>query len=482
MRYLFFFSLLFLGCSTQPKKTVQTQKPNILFLFMDDLRPQLATYGSKMIHSPNIDELAKNSLKFNNAYSNVAVCGASRASILTGMLPTKTRFFDYDTFVEKETPEAITLPQLFKQNGYTTISNGKIFHHLDDCETHWNEVWRPYAFEKNDKGLNPSDYWQSLWKDYQLPENAKHYKETDKGPAYECAAVNDSIYIDGKMTEKVIRDIKKLKNTNKPFFLTAGFISPHLPFNAPKKYWDFYKREDIKQPYNNYVAKDAPKESISNWPEMRNYEGIPKQGQVNNETAITLIHGYYATVSYVDALIGKIIKTLKAEGLYENTIIVLVSDHGYNLQEHGQWAKFTSHEISSHVPFLVSSPKFRKKTESNALVDLTDIYPTLTELCSIENPKQQLDGRSLVSYFTNPNRLGKDYIFQKNQNGYTVKSLEYGYTEYKNPSTGKMISNMLYDHVNDKDENINLSKLPEYKEKVLQMQSILNTTFEKNTK
>ena len=191
------------------------QKPNVLLFYMDDLRPELNSYGVAQIQSPNIDALATKGVKFTNAYCNIPVCGASRASMLTGMLPTKNRFLDYNTFAERETPNAISLPQLFKENGYTTISNGKIYHHLDDRETDWDEVWRPYAFDNNDTGLAPTDYWQSLWKDYHHPENRAIYKKTDSGPAYESAAVTDSAYIDGLMTEKIIRDIKKLKKNGK---------------------------------------------------------------------------------------------------------------------------------------------------------------------------------------------------------------------------------------------------------------------------
>ena len=223
------------------EKTIQ--KPNVLLFYMDDLRPELNSYGVAQIQSPNIDALAAKGVKFTNAYCNIPVCGASRASMLTGMLPTKSRFLDYNTFAEKETPNAISLPQLFKENGYTTISNGKIYHHLDDRETDWDEVWRPYAFDKNYTGLAPTDYWESLWKDYHNPENIATYKKTDRGPAYESAAVTDSAYIDGLMTEKIIRDIKKLKKNGTPFFLTAGFISPHFTLQCSNKILGFIQQK-----------------------------------------------------------------------------------------------------------------------------------------------------------------------------------------------------------------------------------------------
>ena len=209
---------LFLNCEKRLER-MGLERPNVLLLYMDDLRPELGCYGNTYINTPHIDSLSRKGLQFNNAYCNVPVCGASRASMLTGLLPTKNRFLNYNTFVEKETPEAVTLPQLFKNNGYTTISNGKIYHHLDDREGDWDEIWRPYAFEINDQGLAPTDYWQSLWKDYQLPENRVEYRATNTGPAFENADVQDSVYIDRLMTEKVIRDIKKLKHSENKYLV-----------------------------------------------------------------------------------------------------------------------------------------------------------------------------------------------------------------------------------------------------------------------
>ena len=471
--------LLLLSCNNKIV-TTETKKPNILLLYMDDLRPEIASFGATQIQSPHIDALAAKGIKFTNAYCNVPVCGASRASMLTGMLPTKTRFLNYNTFVEKETPDAVTLPQLFKQNGYTTISNGKIYHHLDDRETDWDEVWRPYAFDENNQGLSPTDYWQSLWKDYQNPENRIEYKNTNTGPAYESGIVNDSIYIDGLMTEKVIRDIKKLKKSDKPFFLTAGFIAPHLPFNAPKKYWDLYDRNSIKQPDNNYVPKDAPKLSISNWPEMRAYSNIPKEGQVSDSLAIDLIHGYYVTVSYADALIGKILDELKAQELDKNTIVILVSDHGYNLQEHTQWAKFTNYNTSTQVPLIIYNPLTEEKGTTNALIELVDVYPTLAELCHLEFPKHQMDGKSLVSILRNPNAEGKAHVFIKKGNGFTLKTKDFSYTEFIKPEDNSTLTAMLYDHRTDKAENINVVNKEEYKDVVSELKLILHKAYQNN--
>ena len=476
--------LLILGsCSKEGiKETKQNEnnKPNVLLIYMDDLRPQLGCYGNKIIKSPHIDQFASTAVLFNEAYCNVPVCGASRASMLTGMYPNKNRYINYDTFVSKEEPEAVSFPMLFKQNGYTTISNGKIYHHLDDNMGDWDEVWRPYAFDKNDKGLAPTDYWQSLWKDYLLPKNIALYRKTGTGFAYESAAVSDSAYIDGLMTQKVISDIKKLKNSDKPFLLTAGFISNHLPFNAPKDHWDKYSKEEIKQPNNNFVPKNAPAISISNWGEMRAYTDIPKKGQVDDTTALKLIHGYNATVSYVDVLIGNILKTLKDEGMDKNTIVILVSDHGYSLQEHTQWAKYNPYHNASHVPLMIRTPDMKKGAVTNALVELVDIYPTLAELCGLTPPKDQLAGKSLVSILTKPESKGKDHVFTKTGNAFTIKTKDFAYTEFIDLKTYKTITSMLYDHQKDPDENVNIVDDKVYEKTVEKLKKILHTDFQQN--
>ena len=489
MKKLILSALVFslLACSEPPRQTdvasiitePTSKKPNILLLYMDDLRPQLNAYGHEQIISPNIDALADRSVQFTQAYSNVSVCGASRASMLTGMLPTKTRFINYSTRVDVETPNQVTLPRLLKDNGYTTISNGKIYHHLDDRVSDWDEVWRPYAFDKNDQGLAPLDYWQSLWKDYQLAENIELYKATDTGPAYESADVSDNTYIDGLLTDKVIRDLKRLKTSDKPFLLTAGFIAPHLPFNAPTKYWDMYDRNEIKQPSNNYVPKNAPKRSISKWREMRDYTGIPKQGGVTDETAISLIHGYYATVSYVDALIGRIMTVLTDLELDKNTIVILVSDHGYNLQEHTQWSKYTSYRTSTRVPLMIHLPAMAKGSKTNALVDLIDVYPTVVELLDLELPKHQLAGESLVPVLKDPSLDGKSHVFLKNGKGYTIQTQEYSYTEFIDDNN-QTFASMLYDHRTDGDENINVVDEANYADAVTELSTLLHTEYVSN--
>lgn len=479
--FVFFVVTLFFSCNTKVITKTAQIKPNVLLLYMDDLRPELATYGKTHIISPNIDKLASKGVKFTNAYCNVPVCGASRASMLTGMLPTKNRFIDYKTYIQEETPNAITLPQLFKNNGYVTISNGKINHHLDDKVTDWDQMWRPYAFDKNNLGLSPTAYWNSIWKDYQNPENIVAYKATGNGPAFENADVADSVYVDGLVTQRMIRDLKMLKKLNKPFFLAGGFISTHLPFKAPKKYWDLYHSNQIKQPENyNYIPKDAPLLSIGNSGELRYYTGIPKEGQVPDSTAINLIHGYYAAVTYVDALIGQILTELKVQKLDKNTIIVLVADHGFNLQEHTQWGKYLNYNSSTQVPLIIYNPFTNDSGSRNALVQLVDVYPTLAELCGLKLPKNQLEGISLIPVIKNKKLKGNDHILIKRGSGFTLKTMDYSYTEYIDRKDNSIMSSMLYDHRIDKNENENVVNVPKYADVVTILHKTLHTAYKEN--
>jgi len=479
MRLKFTFLIFFLATLCFSQKNIKNT--NVLLLYMDDLRPELNSYGANHIYSPNIDKLSKIGVQFNEAYANVAVCGASRASMLTGIYPSRNYFIDYKTRADVEKKEIVSLPKHLKNNGYTTISNGKIYHFLDDKWEDWDEVWRPYAFE-GPKEIKPIDWWESLWKDYQTKENKDLENLTGKGPAFENALVEDSILIDGLLTNKVIRDIKRLKNESSPFFLTAGFISNHLPFIAPKRFWDMYDYESIKLPKNDSPPVNSPSISISNNSELVNgYLGIPKKGDLSEDLSKKLKHGYYATVSYVDHLVGKIINTLEEEELLENTIIIFVSDHGFNLKEHSQWGKYTSHRISGRVPLIIYDPKTKSSINSNSLVELVDIYPTVLDLLGLESPDHVLDGKSLLKILKDPTHENKSHVFMKNAKGYTIKTTDFSYTEYlKLKDNRPLIGNMLFDHKNDKDETINLSSEIRYKNVVDSLSSLLQSRYRFN--
>ncbi len=424
------------------------KKPNVLFIAVDDLRPQLSCYGHKHTISPNLDRLATEGTLFERCYCQVPVCGASRASLLSGVRPTRQRYLSYSTKVDTDLPGVLTLPMHFRNNGYHTLSNGKIYHHLNDNAKGWSEKpWRP--------SLRPG----GSWRNYLLEENKKKDTKTQRGPAYENADVPDSAYYDGRMTEKTIDDMRRLSKGDQPFFLAAGFMKPHLPFNAPKRYWDKYKRDEIDLADNPFRPKGAPDAAFHNWGELRAYSGIPPKGPLPDELARTLIHGYYACVSYTDALVGRLLDELGRLGLRENTIVILWGDHGWNLGEHGLWCKHCNFETSLHSPLFVSAPGFQKGTRTRALSEFVDIYPSLCELCDLPRPGH-LQGTSFVPLMKEPERAWKKAAFSRYFNGDSIRTDRFRYTEWKRKN-GDTYAQMLYDHQTDPAENINIVELPE---------------------
>ena len=442
--------ILVLASCSLAKSQKHKDKPNILFIAVDDLRPELNFFGASHIKSPNLDRLASESLVFNRAYCNVPTCGASRASLLTGARPTRHRFITFDTQKDKELPEVTSLPMLFKENGYTTISNGKVFHHANDDSLAWHEIWRPEG-----NGLN-----------YQLKENIALSSAGKRGMAFESANVVDDAYFDGKIANKGIDDLRKLKNSEQPFFLAVGFKKPHLPFNAPQKYWDMYKREDISMPESYLQPKSTPQQAFHKYGELRNYTGIPKEGHLNDNLAKELILGYYACVSYVDSQIGRVLNELEKLGFAENTIIVLWGDHGWNLGEHMIWCKHSTFETSLRAPVIVKIPGRPKGNTSNAIIEFVDIYPTLCDLAGIVKPSH-LEGESFVPVIEHGKRE-KNYAVSKFKNAVTLIKGDLFYTEWTDDE-GVAYARMLFDHSNDPLELDNLAEKKENKNLVTQL-------------
>lgn len=421
------------------------ERPNVLFIAVDDLRPELACYGKQHIHSPNIDKLAESSVLFERAFCMVPTCGASRASLMTGIRPARNRFVNFLAWAERDAPNATTMNTQFKQNGYYTASLGKIFHHPADNRQGWSEpAWRP-------KGVQ--------W--YQRPDNQEKHAARQKlgnkkkGPAWESADVPDNAYMDGVLAEKAIEKLQQLKKQEQPFFLAVGFFKPHLPFIAPQKYWDLYDHDKIQLPDNYKVPQDAPKESIHRFGELRAYADIPAQGPVSEETALNLIHGYYACVSYTDAQIGKLLSELDRLKLSDNTIVVLWGDHGWNLGDHTLWCKHSCYESSLHIPLIVRAPGIKGGERRTPLIESIDIYPTLCELAGIRQPRH-LKGQSFVSLMKDSQAEWKQAAVSRYKNGDTIRTDTLRYTEYTLPK-GKQVSHMLYDHSTDPLENVNVS-------------------------
>jgi arylsulfatase A-like enzyme len=441
-----------------PLFAADKHKPNVLFIAVDDLRPQLGCYGHKQMISPNIDRLGAEGVIFLRSYCQVPVCGASRASLMTGVRPTKNRFLGYSTWAQKDLPAALSIAEHFKNNGYHTISNGKIFHHRTDCPDSWSEEpWRP----------------KGVWLNYLLEKNIElaKTKPKRKGPPYEAADVPDNAYFDGMVADKGISDLRRMNKTDKPFFLALGFFKPHLPFNAPQKYWDLYKPEEIDLADNPFRPKGAPDAALHNWGELRAYHNIPTKGPLSEDMARTLVHGYYACVSYTDAQIGRVLKELDRLGLRDNTVVILWGDHGWNLGEHGLWCKHCNFETSLHSPLIVRAPHIKGGGKSNALTEYLDIYPSLCELCDLPSPAR-LQGRSFVPLLKNPNLPWKKAVFSRYFKGDSVKTDRYRYTQWRDKKD-KIYARMLYDHSVDPAENVNIAERPENKEIVGKMSKMI---------
>lgn len=442
-------------------------RKNVLFIAVDDLRPQLGCYGHKRIKSPNIDGLAARGLRFDRAYCQQAVCAPTRASLLTGTRPDTTRVYDLQTPLNTVRPDLVSIPHHFKRNGYETVSLGKIYHHANEDPQAWSVApWQPMA--GGARG----------WRGYRDPLSAVAVKQNDaalrargaaaaqfgRGPAYEGPDVADNAYQDGMTADKTIEELRRLKE--RPFFLAAGFLKPHLPFNAPKRYWDLYSPEDIELPVRNEWPEGMPKLASSDWGELRAYTGIPQKGPVDDTTMRMLIHGYYACVSYMDAQVGRVLDELERLGLRESTVVVLWGDHGWKLGDYGAWCKHTNFESDTHVPIILAVPGQKSAGQAtSALVEHVDIYPTLAEACGLDVPAQ-CEGKSMMPLVEDPARAWKVAAFSqyprgKDVMGYTMRTRRWRYTEWITRSTGDVAARELYDHERGDVASANLAELPE---------------------
>ncbi|MBE0391394.1 arylsulfatase A-like enzyme [Flavobacterium sp. 7E] len=391
------------------------KQPNILFIAVDDLRAELGTYGSEIVKSPNIDALSQNGVQFNRAYCQEAICGPSRASVMTGARNETINVIDLFQDFRENVPSIVTIPQHFKENGYETVFTGKVFHPgFTDDEMSWSR--KPVKVQVGDNVPKISGGYalaasQEMYaknkEELEAKYGAKLIRENwlDKGPALESADVPDETYDDGYNTLSAIATLNEMvKKGDKPWFLALGFKKPHLDWIAPKKYWDLY--DESKIPIATQVSPpiDGASMALSESLELRVSADMPKTGEFSPELQRKLKHGYYACISYIDAQLGKMIQALKDSGEYDNTVIVLWSDHGFNLGEMGYWGKATNYEIATRVPFIISAPGVTSKSkghQSDATVELIDLYPTLCELAGINKPAH-LEGQSLVPFLKNP--------------------------------------------------------------------------------
>lgn len=448
--------LLALAVNTNAQK-----KPNILFIAIDDLNNDLGAYGSNLVKSPNIDRLAARGVRFDRAYTQYPLCSPSRSSLLTGYRPDVTRIYELKTHFRANLPDVVTLPQLYKQNGYESIRIGKIFHYgvpgqigtngLDDSIS-WNRVINPKGRDKAEEGKLV---------------NYTPDRGLGSALAYLAADGEDSEQTDGLIADEAIKVLEQKQDA--PFFLAVGFFRPHTPYIAPKKYFDLYNLNDIPIADNiEQDLEDVPPAALftkpANW-------GLPVDKLKEAKRA------YYATISFMDAQVGKLLDALDRLNLTDNTIIVLWSDHGYNVSEHGQWMKQSLFEKSARVPLIIATPDGVKGQASGRTVELLDIYPTLAELSDLKTPKP-LDGRSLAPLLKNPAaawdkpaltqvRRGTDTV------GRSIRTERWRYTEWDDGKAGIE----LYDHQQDEGEITNLSKDPAYAAQVKELSALLRKHF-----
>lgn len=462
-------------------------RPNVLFLAIDDLRPELGCYGADYIHSPNIDRLAKSGMVFRRAYCQQAVCSPSRSSLMTGTRPDTTKVWDLTTHFRKALPEVVTLGQHFRENGYFVQGMGKIYHGgLDDPQT-WSVPWQTpkaakYALPENVAldSRNRGDAADTGKAKTSKKSQAESQADPDgpqpsgfnvRGPAFECADVADDTYQDGKVAELAMATLRQRSQQQEPFFLAVGFIKPHLPFIAPKKYWDLYDPTKISLAPNRFRPKDAPDYAVQPGGELRNYHGIP-EGSIPDDLARHLKHAYYAAISYTDAQVGRILDELDRLGLASNTIVVLWGDHGWKLGEHDAWCKHSNVENDVHAPLILSAPGMSQRGASTeALVEFVDIYPTLSELAGLPLPSH-LEGTSFAPLLADPMRPWKSAAFSQyprqagktgNQSlmGYSMRTDRYRFTVWvERKDHRKIAATELYDEQADPQENTNISGLP----------------------
>ncbi|MFT4523103.1 MAG: iduronate 2-sulfatase [Bacteroidia bacterium] len=474
--------------STAPK--TENKRPNILFISIDDLGPNLGAYGNGHIVSPNIDHFAGAGMTFRSTYCQAAVCAPSRASLMTGLRPDSTRVWHLGDQFRKIHPNIITMPQHFNKNGYHTVCIGKIFHNYMPDSVSWDEPdLRPVQYSRPEWLKRDGETFyvneetqkaQKIKRDKLVSKRPNYYADGwNNGPAWEMEDVHDSLYFDGAQTELAKRTLSRLAKGDQPFFMALGYFRPHLPFAVPKKYWDYYHKDSIPLARNPFVPKLSPVMTMNSMYELRGYNGFsnlkhPSVNVMNEDTARILKQGYYASVSYVDALFGQIIQHLKDLNIYNNTIIVLWGDHGWKLGEHNGWCKQSNYNIDIHVPMIICSPnQLNKGKQSFGITELIDMYPSLCELAGIDAPNY-LQGTSFVPLIAQPDRSWKKAAYSqfhrrpkvspdgKRYMGYSIKTKQYHYVEWyywnnELNEKGNYVTNELYDCLRDPDENLNLA-------------------------
>lgn len=473
-------------------------RPNILMIAVDDLRPMLGCYGDTKIITPNIDRLAARSVLFEHAYCQVAKCGPSRLSLMTGLRPVSIRVYGHSNkdiaAFRKRRPDATSIARSLKDYGYNTYSFGKIDH------DGWQiaEDWTTTPFAGRDKEMLEIH-------DEANPDGKTIIADRFQCPVMQNPDVSDTHFFAGRMTDKALKLLTDIGN-EKPFFIAVGFRRPHLPFVAPKRYYDLYKPDQSWLSRNPKPAQNSPPMAWFNsdgyqkgafrmgvsmpenpqrtdwvsWNgfEMRSYLGVPVQGEIHQELQLQLLHAYAACISYVDAQIGRLLEKIDVD----KTIVIFWADHGWHLGEQSAWGKMTNFEIATRVPLMIAAPSI-KPARTKSIAELVDLYPTICDLVKMP-PPNHLEGESLIDVLRHPAKkrdsvaLSEYPRFRQKYYGRTLRTNGYRFVVWRETATGKVVDRELYDHTTDSLETTNVAKYVKYSDQVSALERRLDAAFD----
>ena len=484
MKRIVLFAILLVGAGSV-NAADRPAKPNVLFIAVDDLRPALACAGDPHAKTPNIDALAASGTVFTRAYCQQAVCSPSRSSLMTGCRPDTTKVYDLVTHFRTAMPDAVTLPQYFKNHGYFARGIGKIYHGGYDDKPSWSVAWEAPG------GQHFGETGQKLVAQLRAKAKADSGDLTKiRGLPFEAPEVSDEYLNDGSTAARAIEMMDERKGKDEPFFLAVGFLKPHLPFVAPKKYWDLYDPAKLPVAANATPPKGAPAYAPQFGGELRQYHDIPKSGEIPEATARQLVHGYYAAVSYTDAQVGKLLEALKKKGLMENTVVILWGDHGWHLGDHGMWCKHTNYEMATRAALVMRVPGQKATGKPcERLVEFVDIYPTLAEVCGLPKPAS-VEGFSFAPLLDDPAKAWKTAAFSQYPRGdkatgplmgYAVRTEHFRYVEWRKKATATVVGRELYDHRTDPHEDVNIAAEPKNMETVERHAKILADGWKANS-